>query len=61
MFKRGEVLINRKHKGDDVASFTANWTDAVMMNIFARYCGHVGNDKKILIDNGVVEFLRKLI
>lgn len=54
------LIVDGFHKGDDVASTVVNWVSAVMMNIGMRVCGHVGNDDKILIDEGCTEFLRNI-
>lgn len=52
--------MDAKHKGDDVKSHVDSWLDAVLMNVMCKVCGHTGSDMKILIDNGVIEFLRKM-
>lgn len=49
---------NDVHKGDDIASTTKSWLKAVLMNVGMRFAGHLGNDLKILIDHGSIEFLR---
>jgi len=56
-----DILIDNKHKGDDVAAFTSSWMNSVLMSVMSRCAGHVGNDYKILIDNGTIEFLRNII
>lgn len=47
------------HKGDDIAVFVDNWLHCVMINTAMRVSGHEGNDLKLLIGDGQIEFLRK--
>lgn len=54
------LLDDNRHKGDDVKSYVDNWVHGVMMNVGCRVSGHVGNDNKILIDQGLIEFLRNV-